>query len=333
VHRYPDRKWDFAGYHVPQIIMPIHYENAEKWATLVGKRDGWEAQPHVFYNEVLGESYDVGQKLVTLTELQSAAILPWENNPITPVKEALAARGAYAKRILAVDWGGGGESGISLTTVAVLGLKSDGNIDCIWGKRLKTPHNHLGEASECLHWYREFGCTQLTHDYTGAGVLRETFMVQAGLPLERIIPIAYVRAATKAPMYHVPKTEIHPRDHYRVDKTRMLLYVTMFIKLGRLRFFKWDFKDQENPGLIYDFLSLVENKVETKQSSDIYTIVKAAGVPDDFAQAVNIGCAALWYPNSYPDFATIAGMRLNTAQLTAAQGGDSGALGGYFETP
>lgn len=333
VHRYPDRRWDFAGYHVPQIIMPIHYENAEKWATLVGKRDGWEAQPHVFYNEVLGESYDVGQKLVTLTELQAAAVLPWENNPKEPAKAVMTARRSYTKRVLAVDWGGGGESGISLTTIAVLGLKPDGDIDCIWGKRLTTPHDHLGEAEECLHWYKEFNCSLFTHDYTGAGVLRETFMVQAGLPLERIIPIAYVRAATKAPMYHVPKTEIHPRDHYRVDKTRMLLYVTMFIKLGHLRFFKWDFKDQENPGLIYDFLSLVENKVETKQASDIYTIVKAAGVPDDFAQAVNIGCASLWYPNNYPDFATIAGMRLSTAQITAAQGGDSEALGGYFDTP
>lgn len=334
VHRHPEKRWDFAGYHVPQTIMPIHYESADKWATLVGKRDGWEAQPHVFYNEVLGESYDVGQKLVTLTELKDAACLPWENNPIEPDAKALAAaKQGYTKRVLAVDWGGGGEAGISLTTLAVLGLLPSGGIDVIWGKRLRTPHDHLGEAEEVLHWYKRFGCEFLTHDYTGAGTLRETFIVQAGLPLNRIMPVAYVRAATKAPMYHVPKTELHPRDHYRVDKTRMLLYATMFIKLGRLRFFAWDFKDTDQPGLIHDFLALVENKVETKQASDIYTIVRAAGLSDDFAQAVNIGCAALWYPNKYPDFSSIAGLRIDAHQTRAARDDNSGALGGYFNTP
>ncbi len=332
VHRDPDKRWDFAGYHVPQVIMPIHYESADKWSTLVGKRDGWESQPHVFYNEVLGESYDTGQKLVTLTELKEAAKLPWENNPIEPDRKALEAARGYTKRVMAIDWGGGGEAGVSLTTIAVLGLLPTGGIDVIWGKRLTTPHDHLGEATECLHWYKRFGCNFLAHDYTGAGTLRETFIVQAGLPVDRIMPVAYVRAATKAPMYHVPKTELHPRDHYRVDKTRMLLYVTMFIKLGRLRFFQWDFRDTDQPGLIYDFLSLVENKVETKAASDIYTIVRAAGLSDDFAQAVNIGCAALWYPNKYPDFSRIAGLRLTRDQVIAS-GGQDGALGGYFDTP
>jgi hypothetical protein len=113
----------------------------------------------------------------------------------------------------------------------------------------------------------------------------------------------------------------------------MLLYVTMFIKLGRLRFFKWDFRDTDQPGLIHDFLALVENKVETKQASDIYTIVRATGLSDDFAQAVNIGCAALWYPNKYPDFSRIAGLRLDQYQVQAASGDGSDALGGYFNTP
>ncbi len=334
VHRYPDRRWDFAGYHVPQVIMPIHYESADKWATLVGKRDGWEAQPHTFYNEVLGESYDVGQKLITLTELQDAAILPWENNPLEPDPAALASVKNYSRRVLSVDWGGGGEAGISLTTLAVLGYLPNGHIDCIWAKRLSTPHDHLGEAEECLHWYQKFSCDYLAHDYTGAGILRETFMVQTGLSLSKILPIAYVRAATKAPMYHVPKTVLHPRDHYRVDKTRTLLYTTMFIKMKSLRFFKWDRKSAEQPGLISDFLSLVENKVETKQASDIYTIVRAAGLPDDFAQAVNIGCASLWHvTQQWPDFAKIAGMRVTAQQVDAAEDRRSDAMGGYFNTP
>ena len=57
------------------------------------------------------------------------------------------------------------------------------------------------------------------HDYTGAGSLRETFLVQAGVPLNRIMPIAYVRSASHNIMNPVAATPVHPRDHYQADKT------------------------------------------------------------------------------------------------------------------
>jgi hypothetical protein len=336
VHRYPERRWDFAGYHVPQAIMPVHYSNPDKWSTLIGKREGWgSVSPNMFYNEVLGESYDVGQKLVTLSDIKKAAVLPWENDQRVPPPAAIeAAKSGYLRRVLAVDWGGGGMSGVSFTVLAVLGFAADGRIDCLWGCRLLTPHDHLLEAQECMARFHEFGCDIFAHDYTGAGILRETFMTQAGFPLSRIMPIAYVRAATKAPMYHVPKTQLHPRDHYRADKTRTLLYTTTALKTGLLRFFQYDFKSTDNPGLLHDFLSLVENKVETRQASDLYMIGKAAGLPDDFAQAVNIGCVSLWHiSQAWPNFANAAAAQMSPDQVQSAVGPDPGLMGGYAAIP
>ena len=332
VHRYPDKRWDFAGYHVPQIVMPLHYSNADKWSTLVGKRDGWgSTSPNIFYNEVLGESYDVGQKLVSLSELKKAASLPWQNNTSDPDPQALAAARQYANLVLAIDWGGGGVDGVSFTAIAVLGWSS-GKIDCLWGKRLLTPHDHVGEAQECLKWFKAFGCQYIAHDYTGAGTVRETIMVQEGFPVSRLLPISYVRAATHAPMYHVPATALHPRDHYRADKTRTLLYTATSIKLNQIRFFQYDHENTDNPGLLHDFLALVETKTESRQASDIYTITKAAGVSDDFAQAVNIGCASLWHvTQSWPKFAGAA--PLTSAQVSAATDRREDAMGGYGAIP
>ena len=80
VHRYPDRRWQFAGYHVPQLILPLHFSDPEKWSTLLLKREGFGNMTQAqFYNEVLGESIDSGQKLVTETELKAACQLEWEN--------------------------------------------------------------------------------------------------------------------------------------------------------------------------------------------------------------------------------------------------------------
>jgi hypothetical protein len=172
----------------------------------------------------------------------------------------------------------------------------------------------------------------MAHDYTGAGTVRETVMIQSGFPTSRMLPIAYVRAATHAPMYHVPATALHPRDHYRVDKTRSLLYTATSIKLDMVRFFEYDYVNADNPGLLHDFLALVEDKTTSRQASDIYTINRATGMTDDFAQAVNIGCAAIWHVNqAWPRFAGAA--PLTSAQVDAATDRREDAMGGYGAIP
>ena len=58
---------------------------------------------------------------------------------------------------------------------------------------------------------------------------------------------------------------------------------------------------------MHDFLALVEEKTETRMAGDIYTIVRNQMLSDDYAQAVNIGCCALWHINqSWPNFAQAA---------------------------
>ena len=320
VHRFPERRWRFAGYHVPQIILPLHFSDAEKWATLLLKREGYGNMTQAqFYNEVMGESVDTGQKLISETELKGACLLPWENKK-EPVPECTENLANYRHRVLAIDWGGGGEEGISFTVLAVLGFRLDGTIDVLWAKRLLIGGDHLAEAVECMKWSNHFKCDFVAHDYTGAGTVRETVMVQAGFNLDRVLAVRLVRSASQDLLVYKPPTPINHRAHYSLDKTRSLLYTCQAIKLKQIRFFQYDWSSQDSPGLISDFLALVENKTDSRLGSDIYTITRNTLLTDDFAQAVNIGAAACWHiTDSWPNFAQLAGLSRAAQQSVVSQ--------------
>lgn len=334
VHRHPERRWQFAGYHVPQIILPLHFADAEKWSTILLKREGFGNMTQAqFYNEVMGESLDTGQKLISETELRAACVLPWENKkePVPACTENLK---DYQHRILAVDWGGGGEEGISFTVLAVLGFRNDGSIDVLWAKRLLIGGDHLAEAVECMKWSKYFNCDFVAHDYTGAGTVRETVMVQAGFNLDRVMAMRLVRSATQDLLVYKAPTPINHRAHYSLDKTRSLLYTCQAIKLKQIRFFHYDWVSQDSPGIISDFLALTENKTDSRLGGDIYTITRNTLLTDDFAQAVNIGAAAAWHiTQSWPNFAQLAGVAQATkivAQTEAADWDDDDASSRFF---
>jgi hypothetical protein len=332
VHRKKDLRWEFAGCHIPQLLLPMHYGDYRAWGELLGKQRGAaNTAPHVFINEVLGESSATGNQLLTLDDVRRASVLPWANRPDDPAATMWDWLDDYSIRVLAVDWGGGGQrkntgmakSGAKLeltsyTTIALLGMRSDGQIHVLWGKRLLTPHDHAREAKEVWHWCQLFRPRLIAHDYTGAGVVRETILVQAGVPVSMIMPIAYIRSATASLMRFVPATPLHQRDHYQLDKTRSLLYMATAVKLGVIKLFRDDYVNRDNPGLLRDLIALVDEKVEAPHARDIYLIRKAEGFTDDFAQSVNMGCAALWHATQWPDFAALA--ELPAAQpLTDAQ--------------
>jgi hypothetical protein len=322
VHRYPERRWKFAGYHVPQLIMPMHYGSQEKWDILVGKfRGKYNTTAKTFLNEVCGESCDEGSKLLTVTDLQQAAVLPWPNR----WTEAVKRRKTYSHMIVAVDWGGGGgrlssSAGkkdaekrlrTSFTSIAVMGQRPDGKIDVVWGHRSLKTHDWEYEARLIIEIVTKFRATHIVHDYGGAGAGREVLLTQAGFPTSNLIPCKYHGSASHDIMVHKEATEDHPRNWYSVDKSRSLVTTCQCIKHGLIRFFQYDHLGADDPGLMHDFLALIEEKTQSRLGTDAYYITSNPLVSDDFAQAVNIGACALWYMNdSWPDIAEAARFKL-----------------------
>lgn len=305
VHNYPELRTSRLGYHVPQPIMPLHYSSAKKWSEMMAKKEGANFfTPSRFDNEVLGESAGEGQQLITLEQLRSACDGDRVNDPKTVRKIAASIpRNKYRYKMLAVDWGGGGESGLSLTVPAVLGLTRSNKIDVLYACRLYTPNDHYEEARQLLGLFKLFDCDFMSHDYTGAGVVRESIMQASGVSKRLLVPVQYVGGGQNSLMTKVKATHRSMRTYFRLNKSRSLLNTCMAIRTGNIRFFRYDYVGPDNPGLIHDFLALYEERIEHKSGSNVYLVARNQASTDDFAQAVNIGCSALWYmTKSWPTF-------------------------------
>jgi hypothetical protein len=327
IHAHPELRWKFAGYHIPQQIMPMHFADKEKWELLLAKRDGYGNTPrYVFNNEVCGEHSDSGSRMITVTELQQACVLPWHRN----LNEALAAADEqhYLHRLLACDWGGGGDAEKSWTVFSVMGMCADGKVDVIFAFKSLDPHNHTKEARLAIGLASHFKCHIIAHDYTGTGSLRETMITSAGWPAERIVPVAYTAAAVQiAPMQFKKAGKNGQRAYYQLDKPRSLLLTCNQIKTGWLRFYQDDYHNDEDPGLIRDFLALVPEKHEIPGGRDRYIIGRDPAFSDDFAQATNIGLCTLYHmSDKWPNLAAIANLRVSEETLAQIQPPDRDVL-------
>ncbi len=301
---------DFHGYHVPQIIMPMHYENPRKWGELLGKRDGrGNYSPAKFLNEVLGESADVGVKLITLTDIKNASEPTWINTLDAACERIKRCR----LRVVAADWGGGGEEGVSFTTIALCGLNAHTNrIECHYAFRFHAAFTHDEEARELLRIFRAGGCHMFAHDYGGAGSVRETLMIQAGLPIERIANFSYVRATTRNIVTYKDPYAGELRGYYSVDKARSLVLQATCLKAGLIRLPE----EKSSIDVTQDMTNLLEDKHEMPHGSDIYLIRRKPKTSDDFAHALNFACLAIWHAEKkYPDLSAVQGIKLTESQL------------------
>lgn len=311
-HNYPERILSYPGYHVPQIIMPMHYAEPGKWADLLAKRASYPT--YRFYNEIMGEAYDTGAKLVTESDIRRAACLPWSNTH-PPSSESRADLGKYVLRFLGIDWGGGGDEMVSFTTAAVVGLLPDGRMDVIYGRRLFMPNDAIVEAAELMRIFNLYRCHAVAHDYNGAGAIHEQVMIQMGLPFNKIVPIVYNRSGVKDVMVFHGFSEEHHRKYYMLDKARSLGIVCDMIKLGQIRFFRDDYKSKEEKGLLRDFLALFKHKMQTERAGEVYMVHSKLAASDDFAHSVNFAACAMWYrQQQWPNLPKLAGLQLTLAQ-------------------
>lgn len=296
-HRYPERRKFFQGYHIPQVAMPIHYANPVKWATLVSRMNGRYTTAK-FYNECLGEAFDAGTKLITLEELRRAGA------GVGPNTEAAAVARAKSYRCvcLGVDWGGGGEEGVSLTKLAACGLRGDGTAEVFYGAQFPPTTDRVAEAREVLRVAAFTRANLISIDYVGDGRTSESVLAHLGWPSKQLVPMAYRQNLGGNILSFQKATDNRTRPYYSLDKTESLRFLCLAVRAGKVRFFDYDYVDPERPGLIYDFMALIEERLETP-TGGVYRIRRSATAgSDDFAHATNYGMSALWeYMQAWPD--------------------------------
>lgn len=300
VHRYPERLRDIAGFYAPQVIFPFHYAVPVKWGNLVSRMDGHDGYTQArFYNECLGEAFDAAFKLLSVDDLKKAA------QGVGPNEDAYAAsRGRrYQCVILGVDWGGGGQDGVSRTKVAAAGLTPSGRIEVFYGYQFAPGTDRVAEGRHVLQIAQMVGARIIAHDAIGVGVASEAVLTHLGWPVTAIAPMVYRGMVGGELVEHHPANSQRVRGFYTVDKARTLQFLAMAVRTGHVRFFDYDYQDSNLPGLLHDFLALVEDLVDTP-TGGAYRIVRKKGSleSDDFAHATNYACSALWeYTSSWPN--------------------------------
>lgn len=312
LHANRDVVHTFPGYHVPQPIMPMHYKNPSKWRDLIEKMEGKHGfTKQKFINETLGESADVGVKLITETDIRNASVLganDW-------VEAAHRLRGCRV-RVIGVDWGGGGKDMVSYTTVAAVGLNTVTNkVECHYAKRFTAGHTHDAEAREILKMCKDIGAHYIAHDFNGSGSVRETLIIQAGWPVERIIGFVYTASARRDLVVYNPPMTGEMRGYHSIDKARTLVFQAITIKAGEVLLPSYD----TSYDVTKDMLALIEDKRELAHGSDVYLIRRHPGLSDDFAHALNFACVAIWHSEeNWPDISRVQGLKMSEEQLELA---------------
>ena len=298
VHKHPERAGSFPGYHVPQVIAPVHYANAKNWRALLVKRE--LVSPATFINEVLGEACDEGQRLVSQTELKDVCVLRANS------KDNASDSPKYADRVLGVDWGGKGSRFQSMTAAAVACyLPVEGKIDIIFGHVFQAMTDSVLEAKEVIDIANKFACTSIAHDVAVAGEVRLSIMRSIGIPDSRLINCRYTaNSPTKSMLQYVAPTDVNPTSYYNLDKSRVIAAVCLGIKNKNIRFPQYDsMTDAAGENMMNHFLAVYEESAESVFGTEKRYIRRNPGMPDDFLHAVAFAVISLWrrYPELIPN--------------------------------
>lgn len=302
------------GYHVPQIVMPMHYENPEKWKELLAKSEGrMNYSKAKYFNEVLGESCDSGVTLVTETDIVNAS----EGGCINDFKVACKELRKCKLRVMGVDWGGGGAEGTSFTVITLLGLNTaKQRVDCYYAERFPLSLPRDEEIRTIIEYFRKSNSHFISHDYGGSGDVREAILIQAGLPLDRLVNAMYVTAPKRSIFYWSPPVHGEIRGFYGMDKTRSLVLQAYCIKGGIIKLPDYE----TSKDVTRDLLNLLEERKEVPRASDLVVIRRRPKFSDDFAHALNYGCAAIWHKEKkWPDLTVVKKLQLSQEQISFAK--------------
>ncbi len=215
----------FDGYHIPQIIMPMHCTSEEKWSILYEKFKKYPR--YKFLNEVMGLPLGEGDTPVTKELLQSICIP--DLKIATRLDEVCAPEVGFV--VAGCDWGGGGMDGTSRTVLSIYGVYPESpRYRKIFGKIFEggDPSKHLDEIAYTL---RVFNVLNFFGDFGGGNFA----MAQLArlVPGIKIVPVMYSEQSA-------PFRWDAPSAKYIVNRTMMIDQFILDMKAGYIETFRWE---------------------------------------------------------------------------------------------
>lgn len=264
VPKFQARHRTFAGYHVPQIVVPAIVENPVRWMNLINKV--LSSAPATVMQEILGISCSEGARLITEEDIKRNSTLP----PLLKMqrREWLS---RYHTIIGGVDWGVAEVN--SYTVHTIIGLRSDGMVDVLWAKRFFgfDPSRYLKEIAQAQAFY---GAKFLCADF-GMGFEKNLMLQQQyGVPVVQFQYTGTARNLTFSP--------VGPLARWLADKVASMEILFWAIKANQIQFPPW----AEFERLAIDLLSPFQTTIEY-QGRQVRKFLRNPARPDDFCHALN----------------------------------------------
>ena len=272
------------GYWIPQIILPTHCCSPDKWDKLLEKLRKYPE--YKFLNEVMGLPLGDGESPITKEMLQARCI---ETLAMYDKKNAQNAAGA-AYIVGGIDWGGGGMSETSRTTLSLYAVHPDKpSYIKIFGKIFGTgePVQHVKEIANIL---RNFSVNLVVSDHGGGNYANSHLKSMS--PGTRIIPAMYTDQSA-------PWTWKENAGYYTVNRTTMIdAFLFDYIKEGTVRTMKWS----EFEPLHEDLLNVYEHIVGEDTGKGRRIWARYPTKPDDVLHSMVLGWFACRVVTGMMDF-------------------------------
>jgi len=251
---------EFAGFRIPQTIVPWIAGMPSKWAELFRKHEKWPQQQ--FYNEVLGLAHEKGANPLTESDIKKCCSDRgmYEHRPADLYFDAL-----YA----GVDWGAGIRS---YTVVFVIGQNSD-KLHVLYAKRFADERGEPGvQVDEIARICQRFGVAMAGCDWGGGFV--QNHQLSLDLTGHADVIQFYESGTKKRDITYEQKSRL-----YTFNRNAGLYSVIDGIKNGQYVFPRWE----EFQEFASDFICVFE---DYNAAMRMMTLDHPVDLPDDALHAL-----------------------------------------------
>ena len=109
-----------------------------------------------------------------------------------------------------------------------------------------------------------------SHDFGGAGTIREALIAQMGINTKKFIPFELNHAPVRKKIMSLHSPADGGRSFYSLDKTRSLMVMYQMIKQNKIIFPKWE----DSKDVIKDLLNIMQETRSNPRGGDFMICMK-----------------------------------------------------------
>lgn len=269
---------DVTGFWIPQISLPLHVENEDKWKELYIKFQNYSKER--FINEVLGLPAGSGIYMISEQDLMKACQPSFK---MWPGRRQV--RG-ITKLTAGIDWAVTNSTSFTVLTIAGYNTATN-RFTVVYTKKYLDP-DPLVVIKDISQKLTSFGVNQVVADWGSGFVANDLLTNYISHMNLKVMPVMYTGERKKIFWDKGAR-------YYKASRTRTLLDLFKQIKRGRIHFFEWEKFREIKSHFLAEY---AESKVD-RSGNEMLRFDHSPSDPDDALHSLNI-LLAVWKLHNDP---------------------------------